>query len=166
MRGLAAATGLALGCLLVACTTDGGTAEGTTGAEDESSGEPITAPTIVGEVDAAVACSTAGANRVELWATRIGCVDPPPAPCTLPEVPRPIAGESVDCPPPGSPVTLRVELEQAGRYQVEAVILDGDTELSSICYGFAGDAEVLVTEAEIDDNSVVITAPLDGQPCP
>lgn len=157
--------GLALGWLLVGCE-GGGSSGGTTGAQDESSGEPIVAPSILGEVDVAVACSVAGATRVELHATRVGCVDPPPAPCTLPEVPRPVVGEGVDCPPEGSPQNLRIELELAGRYQVEAVTLAGETELARVCYGFGGESELLVTEAEIAGNSVLVVAPLDGSPCP
>lgn len=157
---------LVLGWLLAACGDDGGTAEGTTGAEESTGSEPITAPTVLGEVDVAVACSEAGATHVLLRAARTGCVDPPPAPCTLPEVPRPIDGTQAACPPEGSPQTLRVELEVAGRYQVEAVTFAGETELSRVCYGFGGETEVLVTQAEIDGNSVIVTAALDGSPCP
>ncbi|MEX1364459.1 MAG: hypothetical protein AB1Z98_15140 [Nannocystaceae bacterium] len=167
-QGFALGVVVGLGVLGVACGDDGGTAEGTTGPEQgssSSSGEPIVAPSIFAEVDVAVSCSVAGATRVELQATRVGCVDPPPAPCTLPEVPRPVIGEAASCPPEGSPQNLRVELDNAGRYQVEVVTFEGELEQSRVCYGFAGESELVVTEAEIAGNSVFVVAPLDGSPC-
>lgn len=166
--------GFALVCLLVDLVgcggDDGGGGDGgsTTMATDASSsgGElPNAAPTVLAEVDVTAACSGAGATRVELHATRVGCIDPPPAPCTLPEVPRATVGEGVECPANASPQALRVELTQTGRYHVEVLTLAGEAEVSRVCFAEAGDPELLITEARINGKPTIAVAELDGSPC-
>ncbi|MEM7154079.1 MAG: hypothetical protein AAF799_14610 [Myxococcota bacterium] len=159
---------LALGWLLVGCGDDGGSVEmGSTGIEASSSSgeEPLPeAPLAIGEIDIATGCALEGATRVELHATRVGCVNPPPAPCTVTEPPRSDAGEGVDCPAAASE-TLYVEIPMAGRYHFEAVTLAGEEELSRECYGRDGEAEVLVTADEIEQNVMVAVESLDGSAC-
>lgn len=159
---------LALGWLLVGCGDDGGTpAAGSTGIEVGSSTgeEPLPeAPLAVSEVDLAVACGVAGATRVELHATRVGCVNPPPAPCTVADPPREDIGLVVDCPASASR-TFYVELPMAGRYHVELVTYGGEEELARECYGRDGEAELLVTAEEIDGNANVSVESIDGSAC-
>lgn len=134
--------------------------------EASSGGEPANAaPTVVAEVDATAACGAAGATRVELHATRVACIDPPPSPCTLADPPRPTVGEGIDCPAATSPEELRVELTQTGRYHVEVVTLAGDVEVSSVCFGEAGEVELLITDERIDGKPTIEVAELDGSAC-
>lgn len=126
---------------------------------------PNAAPTVVAEVDGTAACGQAGATRVELQATRISCIDPPPAPCTLPEQPRPLVGEGLDCPSAVAAQELRVELEQTGRYHVEVVTLAGTAELSRVCFGEGGEVELLITEARINGKPTLDVTELDGSSC-
>lgn len=163
---------IGLVCLLVGadmgCADDGSGDGGTTtlvGDGSSSSGGPANAaPTVLAEVDLEWACSQDDVTRVELQATRVGCVNPPPAPCTLPQMPRPVVGEGADC-PSASPQTLRVELEQAGRYHVELVRLAGEAELRRVCFGEDGGEELLVTEADLERTPTFTVALLDGMPC-
>jgi len=114
-----------------------------------------TAPVIVAvQADVPVACTRAGATRVELHATRFGCVNPPPAPCTIAEPLRPTVGEGVDC--AGASVQdLRVELTQAGRYRVEVVTLGGEDSLFASCWGEAGETELLVDDERFAANPTI-----------
>lgn len=157
-------------CLLACagCGDDGAGDGGTTtldGGSSSGGAPPNAAPTVVAQVDATAACGQAGATRVELHATRIGCKNPPPAPCTLPNPPRPTVGEGFDCPADGSPQTLRVELTQTGRYHVEVLTMAADAELSRACWGEGGQVELLVTEEHLDDKPTFVVEPLDGTPC-
>jgi hypothetical protein len=136
--------------------------------EASSSGSiepPNAAPTVVAEVDVTAACGAAGTTRVELQATRVACIDPLPSPCTLPEIPRPIVGEGVDCPAAASPEGLRVELTQTGRYHVEVVTFEGDVESSRVCFGEAGEVELLITDERIDGKPTIEVDALDGSAC-
>lgn len=165
--------GFVLICLLVGaigCGDDGGGGDGgsSTMAMDASSsgGEAVNAaPTVLAEVDVTAACGQAGATRVELHATRVACIDPPPSPCTLPEPPRPVVGEGVDCPADASPQELHVELTQTGRYDVEVLTLTGAGEVSRVCFGEAGEAQLLITEARLNAKPTIEVAELDGSPC-
>jgi hypothetical protein len=131
-----------------------------------SGGEvPNVAPTVVAEVDVTAACGQAGATRVELHATRVACIDPPPSPCTLPEPPRPTVGEGLNCPAAASPQALSVELTQTGRYHVEVLTLAGEAEVSRVCFGEGGEAELLITEARINGKPTLDVDELDGSAC-
>jgi hypothetical protein len=169
MRGIGTVVAFWVVCLLVGCGDDGGGGDGgssTMAMEASSGGEPPNAaPTVVAEVDVTAACGAAGATRVELQATRVGCIDPLPAPCTLPEIPRVTVGDGVDCPAAASPEDLRVELTQTGRYHVEVVTLAGDVEASRVCFGEAGEVELLITDARIDGKPTIEVAELDGSAC-
>jgi len=125
----------------------------------------ITEASAVVVADVASACGMAGATRVELHATRFACVNPLPAPCTVPDPPRPTVGDGVDCPSTDSAQTLRVELTSAGRYHVELVTFTGDAELSRICHGIGGEAELLVTDEQFDDDMIFDLSVLDGSSC-
>jgi hypothetical protein len=169
MRGRGRIGGFALVCLLVGCGDDGGGGDGgsTTMAMDATTDVevPNTAPTVVAEVDVTTACSGAGATRVELHATRVGCIDPPPAPCTLPDPPRATVGEGIDCPAASSPLDLRVELTQTGRYHVEVLTLAGESEVSRVCFGEAGDPELLINDARLNGKPTIVLAQLGGSSC-
>ena len=165
--------GLGLICLLVGalgCGDDGGVGDAggsTTAMDGSTSGGEVAnaAPTVLAVVDVTSACGQAGATRVELHATRVACIDPLPAPCTLAEPPRPVVGEGVDCPAAASPQELRVELTQTGRYAVEVLTLAGAGEVSRMCFGEGGDAELLITDARIEDKPTIEVVVLDGSPC-
>lgn len=172
MRARGCIGGWGLVCLLVgvACGDDGSGDGGTTAPTDSSGGQttdqtPNVAPTVVAEVDVTAACGGAGATRVELHATRVACINPPPAPCTLPATPRPTVGEGVDCPAEASPQSLRVELEQTGRYHVEVLTLAGETELQRVCHGENGETELLITAERLDAKPTLMVDPLDGSAC-
>jgi len=175
MRGRGCGGGFALVCLLFGsgaaggCGDDGGGDGGSTTmameASSSSGGVPNTAPTVVAEVDVTAACGQAGATRVELQATRVGCIDPPPAPCTLAEPPRPVVGEGLECPVDASPQTLRVELTQTGRYHVEVTTLAGEDEVSRVCFGEGGEVELLINEARLNGKPTIDVTELDGSAC-
>ena len=102
---------------------------------------------------------------MELHAARVGCASPPPAPCTLPEIPRVTVGDGVDCPAPDSPQTLRVELTQTGRYHVEVVTRAGEEELAAVCWAESGAMEVLIDDARLEDRPTIAVERLDGSAC-
>ncbi len=162
---------MALGCLLVGCGDDGATTPepeaGTTTGATSSSGElPNTAPVAATQFDAATACAMAGATRVELWASRVGCVNPPPSPCTVPNPPRPEVGTGVDCPATGeTAVELEVELPQAGRYHVAVVTLAGTDEQARVCFGEDGMVELLVDDMRFADNPTIAVSDLGTSTC-
>jgi hypothetical protein len=160
-----------VGLLSWGCGDDGGGGDGgsttlATASSSSSGGEvPNAVPTVVAEVDAMAACGQAGATRVELHATRVACIDPPPSPCTLPEPPRPVVGEGLDCPAAAPAQALRVELTQTGRYHVEVLTLAGEDELSRVCWVEGDDVQLLITEARLDDKPTIEVAERDGAPC-
>ena len=175
MRAIGIVGGVWVVGFLVGCGDDGGggdsgsstsSTSSTMAIEASSSSEAVNAaPTVVAEVDVTAACGAAGATRVELHATRVACIDPLPAPCTLPEIPRVTVGEGVDCPAAASPEDLRVELTQTGRYHVEVVTFAGTIEASRACFGEAGEVELLITDARIDGKPTIEVAELDGSAC-
>lgn len=163
--------GLLLG-LLVGCGDDegsggGGSSGSTTMSVDSSTGPVMmnTAPTVAAMVDVAAACSMSGATRVRLQATRVGCVNPPPAPCTLPQIPQVVEGDGVDCPATDSPQTLRVEFSQTGRYHVEVVTLAGDEVVSAVCWGEGGEVELLIDDERLQQLPTIDVEILDGSAC-
>lgn len=162
--------GVWLSGVLVACGDDGGSTGESGGIDPDDGGASTTgaplepAPRVVTEADVAAACGMAGATRVELHATRIGCENPPPAPCTLPDPPRAEIGDGVDCPSTSSPVTMRVELVSTGRYNVELVTFAGETELSRVCQGIDS-SELLVTEEQIAADATIEVVALSDHAC-
>lgn len=171
MRGAVKILGLGLCGLLLACGGDDGSTEdeattaASTGSSSTGTVVPNTAPTVQAEADVGTACQVAGATRVELHATRVGCVNPPPAPCTLPNPLRATIGDGVDCPADSSPVTLRVELEAAGRYHVEVVSVAGDDVLGRVCHGVDAQAELLVESDAFDSLPTIEVTSLGGAAC-
>lgn len=178
---LVSALTLGLGCSQVepletsssSSGTDGDTDPGTTtAATDAPTGSTSAAgsgtPGLVsffGDVATAPACDTVGAVAVQWQATRVGCVDPPPAPCTLPGTPRPVEGDLMTCPQTDASVLLGVEVEQSGRYIVEAVLQLTSDEPEPECYADAGVTEIIVTDEQIAAGAVVMVTPT-GSPCP
>lgn len=169
---------LGLGCSQVEPLETSGTSTGDDSATDpgattmdeatSSTSEGGGTPGVVsflGEVATAPACNTAGAVAVQWQATRVGCVDPPPAPCTLPGTPRPIEGDLTSCPQTDQAVLLGVEIEQSGRYIIEAVLQLTAAEPEPECYANAGVTEIVVTDEQIAAGAVVMVTPT-GAPCP
>lgn len=134
---------------------------------DSSTGPVMmnTAPTVAATVDVATGCSMSGATRVRLQATRVGCENPPPAPCTLPQVPQVVEGDGVDCPAAESSQTLRVEFSQTGRYHVEVVTLAGDEVISAVCWGEDGGVELLIDDERLQQRPTIDVEVLDGSAC-
>lgn len=173
MWAIRSVRGFALVCVLTGCGDDGGSGESgpsgsTTEVASQSSSSGVMmneAPTVEARVDVATACSMPGATRVELHAARVGCAKPPPAPCTLPDVPRVTVGDGVDCPAADSPQTLRVELMQTGRYHVEVVTLAGEDEVAAVCWGEDDAVELLIDDARLEQMPTIAVEVLDGSAC-
>lgn len=130
---------------------------GADGAEDND------APTLRAVVDASAECGSDGTLFAR--ATLIGCVDPPPAPCTVPEPPRVYMSDAVECPADSSSETLRVEVALPGRYNVEVVAAAADGSESAQCWSDSSETEVIVDEAAFDDNPTIDTSALGSGPC-
>ena len=111
------------------------------------------------------ACDTVGATVVQWQATRIGCVEGPPAPCTLPAEPRPAVGDRFDCPRTDPTVLLGVELETPGRYQAEALVELTAAPAESECYRVEGGLDFVVTEDMIAAGTLLMAEP-SGRGCP
>ncbi len=126
---------------------------------------PNTSPVVVTSVDAAAACGMTGATRVELLASRVGCVQPLPAPCTATNPPVPMVGTVVDCPSTDAAAQLSVELSQAGRYHLAVVTRAGEDELVRACVGEGGEVEMLVDDDRFADNPTIMASDLGTAAC-
>lgn len=115
--------------------------------------------------DVAAVCGLTGVTRVELQATRTGCVSPAPAPCTLPNPLRTTIGDAVDCPAADSPATLNVDLTAAGRYSIELVGLEGEDERVRMCQGIDAERELLVTDEAFEASETFVVTLIDTNPC-
>jgi hypothetical protein len=160
---------LAMG-IAAACGDDGGEASDTgagsssTGTDESSSGGvPNAFPTIEAVVDAAALCG-GGADSIEIRATRVGCEDPPPAPCTLPNPPMVEVGDQLACPSDETAAALRAEIMIKGRYNVEVATITGTSE-SVECFADGPEAPVLVSEGQLASKPTIAVSGL-GEPCP
>lgn len=130
--------------------------------DSSSGGVPNSLPTLQVEVAAADACGSASA--LEIRATRFGCVEPPPAPCTLTSPLRTEVGDRLACPFDGEGV-FRLPVELSGRYYVELVTVAADASESSQCLTQGPTDFVLVEDAAFESNpTIALTAQAD--PCP
>jgi hypothetical protein len=164
---------LCLSCGTPACASDDSLAPGDDGStatvadagDETSTGSDNDLPTMEAVVDAAVACSPGEALALQLVATRIGCVKPPPSPCTLPDPPTRYLGTLVECPANETALPLRVGVEQTGRYHVESVLsLEGGTEIRE-CYREGDELEVIIDDGRLANRPTITVTPA-GEPCP
>lgn len=132
---------------------------------EASPGTPGTAM-LLGELMPEDLCRMPEVVQITILATRIGCEPGPPAPCTLPADPQPVAGDIATCPVTDPVRLLGVEVSQAGRYQVEAVGELTTGESVAHCFSAAdGDPEIVVTAADLDAGRV-IDLQSSGEACP
>jgi len=153
-----------LGLGLVSGACDG--VEETTGSTATGGPEnPDPHVSFTGYVDLLDLCGTIGATHVFLRATRVGCIDSPPAPCTLPSNPYASwIGETVACPNASTANLMAVDVPDPGKYQIEAITLT-ETGEQRLCFGQDGDDIVLATATAIEDRADVGVEVLAG-PCP
>lgn len=143
-------------------TDDAG--EETTTAAPPPTGEP--AARVAGKVDVVDLCGVEGATMVTLRATRVGCEQSPPAPCTLKVDPyQEYFGDATGCPASNTDLEMAVEVPQSGRYYIEARAITQGGYIGR-CYGVeGGEDETLVTKAQIDARDTIYVQSRTG-PCP
>jgi len=98
-------------------------------------------------------CGTVGVTQVQLLAHRTGCGTESGEPCMLEDSPR-TDGDTFTCPNTEPSILLGIELDRAGRYQVQIVteFTTGDTRAR--CATLSGDPEITLTDEEVDAGSV------------
>lgn len=145
---------------------DSGAAMSTTGDEGTTGAPaiPNEAPTFEARVDAAGACG-ASASALEIRATRFACVNPPPAPCTLPNPPRTDVGERIACPSDEVDAPLRLAASAPGRFYVEVVTIAGDGSETAECHSDGPDPAVIVLDSAFNTNPTIAVDGL-GSACP
>jgi hypothetical protein len=125
-------------------------------AATEEDGLTRAGATLLGTFDPNLFCDMVGVVTIEVVATRVGCVPGPPAPCTLPAEPEPIAGDRISCPVTDPSIALGVDLTEPGRYRLEGVGELTTGEQVRRCFstedegGGEGEAEVELDQAAID----------------
>jgi len=135
-----------------------------TGAAESSTGdEPNVLPTV--EITANPSTSCRDDGELVLRATRIGCVSPPPAPCTLPTVAKTFEGETVACPSMETSDVMRVELPQTGRYFIDLVHTAADGTETARCYAEDGEAELIIDDERLAANPTIVAEKLGANPC-
>ena len=170
MRG-SVLPGIFLTCLLghvVGCGDDG---EGTTDSATTGSTTAAMAATtpgaveIVGQVDVIDLCGISGATTVSFRARKVGCEQGPPAPCTIKVDPyEEVVGDAATCPASQNAAEMRVVVESAGRWEVEARALTDSGHVSR-CFGPGTDEVTLVTKAQVEAGASIAVASRTG-PCP
>lgn len=144
---------------------DGGAVDSGTmgvGATESSGGSGNDLPTVEIEIDASATCGADGS--LLLRATQVGCVSPPPAPCTMPMTPPVYEGDTIACPSTEAAATMRVGIEKAGRYNVELVTVAGDGTESTECFSDRDDPELIVDDSAFNTNRTIPAMSLGG-PC-
>jgi hypothetical protein len=150
-----------LSALVVACGGEDGTTDDTTASAGATPGEVE----IVGQVDVIDLCGTNGATVVSFRATKIGCEQGPPAPCTIKVDPHEtVVGDAATCPASQNSAEMRVVVESAGRWQVEARALT-DSGYVGRCFGPGKETVTLVTTAQVEAGATIPVSPRAG-PCP
>lgn len=153
--------------LVVGCGDDGGDASGS-----DSDGSTTAPPAgaspgeveIVGQVDVIDLCGTNGATAVSFRATKVGCEQGPPAPCTIKVDPyEEVVGDAATCPASQNAADMRVVVESAGRWQVEARALT-DTGYVGRCFGPGSEEVTLVTKAQVETGASIAVSARPG-PC-
>jgi hypothetical protein len=153
---------LALACAGCVAGEEPGDESGT-GAGSTGAGEP--AARVVGQVDVIDLCGVDGAHVVSFRATKVGCEQGPPAPCTIRTDPyEEIVGDAATCPAANNSLDMAVVIEAPGRYQIEARALT-DNGYVGRCFGQDGGTEALVTSEQIAARATVSVSSRAG-PCP
>ncbi|MDC0675566.1 hypothetical protein [Nannocystis radixulma] len=120
---------------------------------------------IVGQVDVIDLCGTNGATTVSFRATRVGCEQAKPAPCTIKVDPfEEVVGDAATCPGSQNAADMRVVVGNAGRWQVEARVLTDSGHISR-CFGPGSEEVTLVTKAQIEAGGSIAVSARPG-PCP
>ncbi len=106
-----------------------------------------------------------GATQVRIRARKVGCIPPPPAPCTLPQQIPDIDGDARACPGAGG-AGFAVSVDAPGRYYVDLVRTLPDGTQDTLCLE-DGSGEVLhdVTTDDLDAGAMRVLA-LGSGPCP
>jgi hypothetical protein len=137
---------------------DGDSTSGTTGPI-----EPHVTLQVSG-VDVAALCAQADVVQVRLRASVMGCVSPPPAPCTQPNPKPVILGDVVACPGSDSE-TVSVDVELRARYYADVVSVDGDGSESGTCTSHDGGVEIVVDTDDLDSGATFELTQIAGA-CP
>ncbi|MGB1016691.1 MAG: hypothetical protein ACPG4T_21310 [Nannocystaceae bacterium] len=121
---------------------------------------------IQASVDVLAACGVEGATQVSLRATRIACEQDPPPPCTVEINPyETIFGDFRECAfASETAAKMYVELEESGRYLVDARIITASGYVS-VCHGQSGSEVTVVSGDAVSDGATVVVDDL-GSPCP
>jgi hypothetical protein len=133
------ASGLAL-VGLAGCGTEAGSEAET---ETDTGPEPGTV-TFVVEADPEPICAGSGGS-ITLMARKVDCWDPQ-LPCTLPNPPQWIEGDTINCSSvvAGELTRFEIDIVQTGRWQARLQA----SELA--CFGLAGEARTDVSRADIE----------------
>jgi hypothetical protein len=110
-------------------------------------------------------CGTSGATAVSFRATKVGCEQPKPAPCTIKVDPfEEVVGDAATCPASQNAAEMRVVVKSAGRWQVEARALT-DSGYVGKCFGPGTEEVTLVTKAQVETGTTIAVNGRSG-PCP
>jgi hypothetical protein len=153
--------------LVMACGDDGGasTESGSSGSTTAPPGATPGEVEVVAQVDVIDLCGTNGATTVSLRATRVGCEQAPPAPCTIKVDPyEEVVGDAATCPASQNSAEMRVVVGSAGRWHIEARALT-DTGYVGRCFGPGKEEVTLVTKAQVEAGATIAVTPRSG-PCP
>jgi len=103
--------------------------------------------------------------QILLRARKVGCIPPPPAPCTLPQTIPEIFGPAAAC-PTDAPTPLAVVVEEPGRYHVDLVHRASGGDDTYVCLEDAAGAALHdVTTDDLDAGRTFTLQPGAG-PCP
>lgn len=139
--------------------TDGSTGDVTTGAPAEPGA------VFTGKVDVIDLCGVDGATTVSFRARKVGCVQAPPAPCTIKIDPyEEFVGDAAPCPASQTALDMQVTVPDPARYQVEARTLTA-SGFQSRCYGVKGEDVLLVTADQVEARAQIAVTSLAGT-CP
>ena len=144
-------------------TGAGSEGSGTETGEGSSTGTSANAfPRFVTTLDLSGICSIPSASEVAFEATRFGCVDA--GPCTVPNPPRAVVGTSYAC-PMSEHLVAEVEVQQEGRYWVEAVVrLEDGSEMRECFTDDPETSEMLIGTSELNQAPTIEVSSL-GEPC-
>lgn len=121
--------------------------------------------TLLGTLDPNAFCDMPQVVSIQVQATRIGCVSGPPAPCTLPADPQPVAGDTRSCPVTDPEIVLGVDVTAAGRYHFEALGPGTAGGQTRRCLAVDGDLEIVVADADLEAAASIFATATDA-PCP
>lgn len=143
---------VSLAITIVACSDPAAPEGETTSAQvDTSTGDGDRPHAMLLAAVPNTACDDPKVVSVELRAVKVGCEDPPPAPCTVPAVPVPITGDRKTCPITDDTVTLAVRIEAAAEYEVEAVLERAPDAPDGLCFGDPDlETSVVVTTEDLE----------------